>query len=91
MRIATEVSTYDEEVREFWMTMVGRFIEGTADHIRAHQQQGRIASELDPLATAEALVWMAERCCYIYLGRGDRTAAEVTEALTAAWVAALYG
>ena len=34
---------------------------------------------------------MAERCCYIYLGRGDRTAAEVTEALTAAWVAALYG
>lgn len=91
MRIATEASTYDEEIREFWMDLVGRFIAATGDHIAAEQKAGRINPALDAGATAESLVWMAERCCYIYLARGDREADAVTASLTAVWVAALYG
>lgn len=91
MRIATEASTYDEEIREFWMALVGRFITGTADHIAAEQAAGRIQAGLDASATAESLVWMAERCCYIYLARGERERDSVTASLTAVWTAALYG
>ncbi len=91
MRIATEASTYDEEIREFWMALVDRFVEATAEHIATEQAAGRIASSLEPGPTAESLVWMAERCCYIYLTRGDREPAAVTASLTAVWTAALYG
>lgn len=91
MRIATEASTYDEEIRQFWMELVGRFISATAEHISAETEAGRIDPGLEPEATAESLVWMAERCCYIYLARGDRDDASVTRSLTAVWIAALYG
>lgn len=91
MRIATEVSTYDEEVREFWTGLVGRFIAATAEHLRDEAAAGRISNPLDPDSTADALVWMTERCCYIHLGRGERSSPEVTEALVAVWVATLYG
>jgi len=40
--------------------------------------------------TAEALVWIAERCCYIYLGRRERTPEEVVAAVAPVWTAALY-
>ncbi len=90
LRIATEVSTYDEEVRALWLDIAGRFIETTADHVRSEQDAGVIPPTLDPQTTAEALFWMAERCCYIYLGRGERTQQEVVAALAPAWTAALY-
>jgi TetR/AcrR family transcriptional regulator, ethionamide resistance regulator len=90
LRIATEVSTYDEEVRELWLTIVERFIEATADHIRAEQSKGLIQPALEPRATAESLVWMNERVSYIYLGRGERRPAEVVEAMAPVWTAALY-
>jgi AcrR family transcriptional regulator len=91
LRVANEVSTYDADVREFWIGLVGQFIEATAEHIRADQQRGRIDKGIDPWATAEALVWMTERCCYIFLGRGERRADEVTSSLLPVWVGALYG
>jgi len=91
MRIATEASTYDEEIREFWMDLVGRFIAATAEHIAAEQTEGRIDRALDATTTAEGLVWMAERCCYIYLARGDRDGVVLTASLTAVWTTALYG
>ena len=90
MRVAVEVSTYDEEFRAVWIALAERFIDATAEHIRVEQQSGRIASGLDPQSTAEALVWMTERCQYIYLARGDRDADQLTESLTAVWTAALY-
>ncbi len=79
LRVATEVSTYDEEVREVWMAIVERFIEATAEHIRSEQAKGLITAALEPRATAEALVWMNERCSYIYLGRGERRPEELVE------------
>jgi TetR/AcrR family transcriptional regulator, ethionamide resistance regulator len=90
LRIATEVSTYDDEVRALWLDIAERFIEATADHVRAEQDVGLITRNLDPRSTAESLYWMAERCCYIYLGRGDRTPKAVIEALAPVWTAALY-
>jgi TetR/AcrR family transcriptional regulator, ethionamide resistance regulator len=90
LRIATEVSTYDEEVRALWLDIAGRFIEATADHVRSEQDLGLIPRNLDPRATAEGLFWMAERCCYIYLGRGQRKPKAVVDGLVPVWTAALY-
>ena len=90
LRVAVEVSTYDDEVREFWLALTAQFVDATADHIRRHQGRDLIRAELDPVGTAESLVWMTERCCYIYLGRGERRPEQVTEALIPVWVGALY-
>jgi hypothetical protein len=90
LRLATEVSTYDQEVREAWRAIVERFIEAGADHIRSEQSRGLISPGLDPVSTAEALVWMNERYSYIYLGGDERPASEVVEALLPVWTAALY-
>lgn len=90
LRIAAEVATYDDEVRALWLDIAERFIEATADHIRSEQDVGLIPRALDPRSTAEALYWMAERCCYMYLGLGDRTPEQVVRGLMPVWVAALY-
>jgi AcrR family transcriptional regulator len=90
LRVATEVSTYDEDVRKLWLAIVKRFIDATAEHIYAEQATGLIPATLDPQATAEGLVWMVERCNYIYLGGGERRPAEVVRALAPLWAAALY-
>jgi TetR/AcrR family transcriptional regulator, ethionamide resistance regulator len=90
LRIAAEVATYDEEVRSLWLDIAERFIEATADHVRSEQDVGLIPRSLHPRATAEALFWMAERCCYMYLGLGQRTAKQVVDGLVPVWVAALY-
>ena len=90
LRIAAEVATYDDEMRALWLDIAERFIEATADHIRSEQEVGLIPRTLDPRSTAEALYWMAERCCYMYLGRGERTPKQVVQGLMPVWVAALY-
>ena len=90
LRVATEVSTYDEDVREVWMAIVERFIEATAEHVRSEQAKGLITAALEPRATAESLVWMNERCSYIYLGRDERRPEELVEAMAPVWTAALY-
>ncbi len=90
MRIATEVATYDEEMRALWLGIAERFIDATAEHIRTEQDAGLIPRTLDPGATAEALFWMADRCCYVYLGRRERSPDELVEALAPVWTAALY-
>ena len=90
LRAATEVSTYDNEVRLFWRGIVERFVEATASHLRDEQAARRVSLALEPQSTAESLVWMAERCCYIYLASGERSARELVESLGATWTAALY-
>ena len=90
LRIATEVSTYDEEVREAWRAIVERFIEAGAEHIRSEQERGLISSSVNATAAAEALVWMNERYSYIYLGREERPSEAVVAALAPVWTAALY-
>lgn len=90
LRVVSEVSTYDEEVRAVWMRIMQRFIDATAEHIRDEQRVGLIPDILDPESTAEGMVWMAERCNYIYLGRAERTPEQVLASLAPVWTAALY-
>jgi AcrR family transcriptional regulator len=90
MGVATEVSTYDDEVRAFWVSVLDRFIVETADHIRSEQRAGLIPDMLEPRPTAEGLVWMVERCCYVYLAEGDRAPEKLVADLAPVWVAALY-
>jgi AcrR family transcriptional regulator len=89
LRVAHEVSAYDPEVRAYWHAMVERFTAATAEHLEREQAAGRLRS-LDPAAAAESLVWMTERCAYVFLGLGRRPPAEVIETLATIWTSALY-
>src|SRR5207248_9361213 len=59
------------------------FFYRSCDHRHLHSFPTRRSSDL-------ALYWMAERCCYVYLGRGERKPAAVVDALAPVWTAALY-
>jgi len=89
MRIGQEVAMYDAAMGELWQELIGRFVTATADHLRDEQAAGRLRP-LDPDASAESLVWMMERCSYVYLGLGHRSRDEMVETLTAIWYHALY-
>ncbi|MFN8161517.1 MAG: TetR/AcrR family transcriptional regulator [Solirubrobacterales bacterium] len=91
LRVATEVSTYDDEVGAFWLALMERFIAATEEQIRSEQQRGRVSEALDARATAEALNWMTERCCYVFLARGERSPQALIETLTGVWLSTLYG
>jgi len=90
LRVATEVSTYDDEVRALWASVMERFVAATADHIRSEQRAGLIPEILEARPTAEGLVWMVERCCYVYLSAGEREPEGLVADVAPVWVAALY-
>jgi AcrR family transcriptional regulator len=89
MRVGQEVAMYDAEMAALWQELMGRFVDATAEHLRAEQAAGRLRA-LEPVAAAESLVWMMERCSYVYLGLGRRSRADTVETLTAIWYHALY-
>jgi AcrR family transcriptional regulator len=89
MRVGQEVAMYDPEMAALWQELMGRFIEATAEHLRAEQAAGRLRP-LEPGPAAESLVWMMERCNYVYLGLGRRSRAQMVDTLTAIWHHALY-
>jgi AcrR family transcriptional regulator len=89
LRVITEVSSYDPDVREFWRALVERFVSATADHLRAEQAVGR-APGIDPDETAFQLVWMVERCCYVRIATGDTPPEDLARSLTRTWMALLY-
>lgn len=91
LRVVTEVSTYELRVRDFWRGLVQRFIDATAEHLRAEQARGLAPSGLDPERISEVLVWGTERVLYTYVATGDRDPAEVVAALTDLWMRAAYG
>jgi AcrR family transcriptional regulator len=94
LRVITEVAGYDDRIRELWMEIVGGFISAATEHLVAEQRRGLVPDRLDAGSAAEALVWMSERCCFLYLGTDEnsagRSAEEVCEQLAAVWTAALY-
>jgi AcrR family transcriptional regulator len=90
-RVATEVSTYDPEVGEFWRTLIGRFVDATAEHLGREQAAGRVRASLDPEAAAEALVWGVERTLYVFLGQErQRPQEELVDTLASLWLGAIY-
>jgi AcrR family transcriptional regulator len=90
LRAIVEVSTYDEQVAEFWRTMLGRFVEASCRRIETEQASGRAPAQ-HAHATAFALVWMTERTMYQQLVQGEPLAAEeLVEALVRIWLRAVY-
>ena len=90
LRLVTEVAAYDDEVRARWLGLVEDAIEAAAAHVRGEQRAGLIPRTVQARPTCEGLVWMAERCCHVYVGGGDRGPAELVDALAPIWTAALY-
>jgi AcrR family transcriptional regulator len=89
LRAAVEATTYDAEFRAFYESLIRRFVDATADHLRRELDAGRLRP-VDPDSIAEALVWMAERCNYAILLIEGRSQHEVVDSLTVIWIHALY-
>jgi TetR/AcrR family transcriptional regulator, ethionamide resistance regulator len=86
LRVIVEVSTYDDEVAEFWRGLVGRFVEATRTRIEAEDAQ------LPAAATAFALVWMTERAFHQLTVQNEPIAREeLVEALAGIWRRTVYG
>lgn len=88
--VAVEVSTYDAEVGAVWRALVNRFVDATSEHLRGEQAAGRVAAGLDLHATAESLVWMTERCLWLFLASGERSADDLVRQLAPIWMAVTY-
>jgi len=91
LRVIVEVSTYDDEVAEFWRAVLGRFIDASRVRIELEQAAGK-APAYPAHATAFALCWMTERAFYQWLVQ-DRPFAldEAVEALVGVWMRGVYG
>jgi AcrR family transcriptional regulator len=87
LRTSHEVTTYDPEFAAFYKDRVmDRFVSATTDRLRSDPR----VRPLDPVAVAEVLVWMVERCNNVFLGNGGRDPEQVVEAYVSVWLHALY-
>ena len=91
LRAIVEVSTYDDEVAQFWRGLLGRFVDASRRRIELEQRAGHEVAEHGQ-ATAFALVWMTERTMYQHLVQGGPLpAAEMVDALVGIWLRSVYG
>jgi AcrR family transcriptional regulator len=85
LRAIVEVSTYDDEVADYWRDVLGRFAAASLRRIEA----GGVAS--DPRATAFALCWMTERALYQQLVQeGGPELDALVDALAGIWLRSVY-
>jgi TetR/AcrR family transcriptional regulator, ethionamide resistance regulator len=89
LRASVEATTYDYEFREFYESLIQRFVIATADHLKREQAAGR-ARPLEPDIVAEGLVWMVERCAYVFFLIEQRSVSEMMDPLTGIWLNAIY-
>jgi AcrR family transcriptional regulator len=89
LRATVELTSYSQEFEDFYKGLLDRFVLATAEHLRRERAAGRLRPLADPDVTAEALVWMAERCNHILVKQG-RSPEELVDSMTAVWVHALY-
>ena len=90
LRAVVEVSTYDEDVAQFWRGLIGQFVEATERRIELERADGRSTCP-DPKATAFALTWMVERTYYQQLVQSERVRRdEAVQALTEIWLRTIY-
>jgi len=90
LRAVVEVSTYDEEVAQFWRGLIGQFVEATERRIERERADGRSTCPR-PGATAFALTWMVERTYYQQLVQSERVRRDdAVEALTEIWIRTIY-
>ena len=91
LRVIVEVSTYDDEVAQFWRSVLGRFIDATRERIELEQGAGK-APASPAHATAFALVWMTERTFYQQVVQAPPFSHdELVEALVGVWMRGVYG
>jgi AcrR family transcriptional regulator len=91
LRAIVEVSTYDDEVAQFWRGMLGRFVDASRRRIDAERADGVSVAD-HAHATAFALVWMTERTMYQHLMQGEPIARdEIVDALAGIWLRSVYG
>jgi AcrR family transcriptional regulator len=89
LRAAIEVTTYDATFAGLYRQLTERFVTNAAEHIRDEQAAGR-ARQVDPQASAEALIWMTERCGYQMIAMDGLEVSEFVDALIPVWLHALY-
>jgi AcrR family transcriptional regulator len=91
LRAIVEVSTYDDEVAQFWRAMLGRFVDASRRRIEAEQEVG-LSVARHAQATAFALCWMTERTMYQHLVQaGPMSSDEMVDALVGIWLHSVYG
>jgi TetR/AcrR family transcriptional regulator, ethionamide resistance regulator len=91
LRAIVEVSTYDDEVAQFWRAMLGRFVDASRRRIEAEEEVG-LSVARGAQATAFALCWMTERTMYQHLVQGGpMTSDEMVDALVGIWLHSVYG
>jgi TetR/AcrR family transcriptional regulator, ethionamide resistance regulator len=91
LRAIVEVSTYDEEVAQFWRGLLGRFVDASRRRIEFEQAAGRGVAQ-HAHATAFALVWMTERAMYQHLVQSDPfPVADLVESMVGVWLRSVYG
>ena len=90
LRAISDAAVDDPDVEQAYHGLVQRFIDATAEHIRAEQRSGR-AEGMTARRTAAALVWMNERYLSMCLGRGKQLKPrEVADTLHQIWTRTLY-
>ncbi|MFL5839497.1 MAG: TetR/AcrR family transcriptional regulator [Thermoleophilaceae bacterium] len=90
LRAISDAAVDDPDVEAAYHGLVHRFIDATADHIRAEQRGGR-SEGMTARRTASALVWMNERYLSMCLGGAkQQRAREVADTLHQIWTRTLY-
>jgi TetR/AcrR family transcriptional regulator, ethionamide resistance regulator len=91
LRAIVEVSTYDEEVAQFWRGLLGRFVDASRRRIEFEQAAGRAVAG-HAHAMAFALCWMTERSMYQRLVQSDLfPVADLVESMVGIWLRSVYG
>jgi hypothetical protein len=90
LRAISDAAVDDPDVEQAYHGLVQRFIDATAEHIRAEQRNGR-AEGMTARRTAAALVWMNERYLSMCLGgQKQLRPREVADTLAQIWTRTLY-
>ena len=90
LRAISDAAVDDPDVEHAYHSLVQRFIDATAEHIRTEQRDGR-AEGMTARRTAAALVWMNE--CYLSMclgGQKQLKPREVADTLAQIWTRTLY-
>jgi TetR/AcrR family transcriptional regulator, ethionamide resistance regulator len=90
LRAISDAAVDDPDVENAYHSLVQRFIDATAEHIRAEQKDGR-AEGMTARRTAAALVWMNERYLSMCLGgQKQLKPRDVADTLAQIWTRTLY-
>jgi AcrR family transcriptional regulator len=90
LRAYADAAADDPSVEETYRGLVDRFIDATANHIRAETRTG-LVNGLNARRTAAALVWMNERYLSTCLGSEPQVRPrDVAETLYNVWLRTLY-